>query len=86
MKTIVLGFSNREGSGPATYLAGPEVSRADAYKFLTEGKAQKFPPGIKRVEFHPLSEHPEIAILLAEPPAAEPSPTTVKSKSTSKTK
>lgn len=52
MKTIVLGYSNDKATGPATVLAGPEVSIADQVKLVTGFKARNdYPKGIVRVEF-----------------------------------
>jgi hypothetical protein len=86
MKTIVLGYKNVDGSGPAEVLAGPEVSRNDAWAILLKAKGQEFPKGFARVEFYVLEQR-DMAIQTAKPAApaaAKPAPEQPTSKSKSK--
>jgi len=77
MKTLVLGYKTVDGSGPAEVLAGPEVPRNEAWDILLKGKAQKYPKGIKRIEFYRL-EMADLAIAIEVKVTPEPTKTKTK--------
>jgi len=56
MKSILLGFGNERGSGPATVIAGPDVAAQDQAKLITGMKAaNNYPDGIVRMEQYALT-------------------------------
>lgn len=72
MNTIVLGFkahSNGKGSGPATLVAGPEVSGHEQSQILARAKSKnEYPSGITFLQLHVIA--PRITALAA--PKLEP--------------
>ncbi len=52
MKTIILGYEDKDGKGEVTLLAGPEVSQEDQLKLFNAAKHDgKFPADFERLEF-----------------------------------
>jgi len=79
MKTIVLGYANEKATGPATVIAGPEVSIADQIKLITGIKrSNEYPKGVVRAEFCELISR-NVGIQINRP-AAKPVETKSKSK------
>lgn len=73
MNTIVLGFkthSNGKGTGPATLIAGPEVSGHEQAAIVSNAKARgEFPKGISFVQLVLLT--PRITAISNAAPAVE---------------
>lgn len=51
MKTIVLGYADKDGKSSPVILAGEDVSESEKLHLVSDAKAQKkFPKGLARVE------------------------------------
>jgi len=78
MNTIVLGFkahANGKGTGPATLVAGPEVSGNEQAKIISDAKSKNaFPKGIAFLQMSLVV--PRITAIALPAPAAEPKPKT----------
>lgn len=52
MKTMILGWGNLQGVGPATVVSGTDVPRATQWQqFISIKTRNEFPEGLVRVEF-----------------------------------
>lgn len=67
MKTIIVGYTDREGLSAPEIICGPEVPPGDQAEGMSAAKRlHKFPSGIQRVEMYALGEAVETAIFISD--------------------